>query len=78
MGQIVGQGNQPREAKPDGWHVYHICEGQLREVTAAGTFGGDGFLLCVHCGERFETKVTPERTRPLPDVGPSSDDRGWP
>jgi len=51
--------------KPDGWHTYHICGGQLREIEAVGAtgFGGDGFLLCVHCGERYETKLTTEAGR---------------
>lgn len=39
--------------KPDGWHVYHICFGVLRELTVTK----DG-SLCVACGQWAKLEVT--------------------
>ena len=50
----------PGEPKPDGWHVYHICDGALREINAIGTVSGPSpsrDLTCVHCGQWLSMKV---------------------
>jgi len=41
------------ERKPDGWHTYHICGGQLREVTRVDSAD----LFCVYCGEWFVARL---------------------
>jgi hypothetical protein len=46
---------QPKEPKPDGWHTYHICGGQLREVSR--TAGG---ALCTYCGEWCQVRTSKE------------------
>lgn len=49
------------EPKPDGWHTYHVCGGQLRELTWMRTAAtGTGEALCTACGAWVEVLVTPD------------------
>lgn len=39
--------------KPDGWHTYHICDGQLREVARVTdrVRSDTAHLTCAFCGD---------------------------
>jgi hypothetical protein len=41
-----------REPKPDGWHAYHICGGELRTLNWSGNWA-----LCLTCGEQIEVQL---------------------
>ena len=43
--------------KPDGWHTYHVCGGQVREVRRVVDHDDNASLMCVNCGEWFEFTV---------------------
>jgi len=59
---------EPSTPKEDGWHTYHICGGQLREITAltASVKGrirspqAHREMLCTDCGDWYTATV--ERT----------------
>lgn len=42
-----------KEPKPDGWHMYHVCGGVLRELTWS-----DDSALCVVCGQWAIVELT--------------------
>ncbi len=49
----------PWSVRPDGWHLYHICQGKPQEL--AYTVGG---ALCVLCGQWGDIRVTPSGRKP--------------
>lgn len=42
------------KAKPDGWHLYHICAGRLRELTNSPA---ENKALCLVCGQWATLRV---------------------
>lgn len=50
----------PTGPKPDGWHTYHVCDGQVREITFS-TKGASSFAVCVFCGQTQVSDVTGPR-----------------
>jgi hypothetical protein len=58
----------PAQPKPDGWHTYHICDGQLREVRFVSK-GSQREAMCVHCGQWFRAALAAEsEAKPLTDA----------
>jgi hypothetical protein len=45
--------------KPDGWHAYHVCGGQAREVSWVAQRDGRVWGLCVVCGLSADVTVYP-------------------
>lgn len=46
------------EPKPNGWHTYHVCGGQLRELV----WQRDGReAICTTCGTWFSAVIRPAR-----------------
>jgi hypothetical protein len=50
------------EPKPDGWHTYHICSGQMREIVWGVTALPKKEATCIHCGEWIEIMVIARNT----------------
>lgn len=60
-GLVVRPASEP---KPNGWHTYHVCSGQLQEITGVSQVGeAISALFCPACGEWFEASVRPEGGR---------------